>query len=138
MVSKTTAVIPHDLTVEDWRGLLSTFPNALLIGPSEAAARIIEALLPQLQPPVCRCTGTALALPQHTRGTLIIEDVAALSMAEQERLLGWLLEPDRLTQVVATSASAVFPRVVNGVFLDVLYYRLNVMSFTLAGTGHSA
>jgi len=134
MVGKTASIIPEDLTVEDWRGLLGAFPNALLIGPPEATGRVIEALLPKLQQPVNRCAGAGLSLPKDAGGTLIVEEVAALSTADQERLLEWLLEPGRLTQVVTTASSAVFPHVASGSFLDVLYYRLNVMAFTL-GTG---
>jgi hypothetical protein len=139
MVGKTASLIPEDLTAEDWRGLLGAYPNALLIGPSNATGRVIEALLPQLQQPVCRCAGGGLTLPENSGGTLIVDDVAALSPDDQRRLLAWLLEPGRMTQVVATASCALFPRVTNGSFLDVLYYRLNVMAFTLGSNpGHSA
>src|SRR5260221_9038581 len=133
MVGKTASVIPEDLTAEDWRGLLGAYPNALFVGPSDATGRGIEALLPQLQQPVCRCAGGGLALPQNPGGTLIVDEVAALSPDDQRRLLAWLLEPGRLTQVVATASTTLFPRVTSGLFLDVLYYRLNVMAFTLGG-----
>ena len=139
MMSKTAPIVSEDLTAEDWRGLLGAYPNALLIGPSDATERVVEALLPQLHQPICRSACRGLSLPENPGGTLILENVAALSAADQQRLFEWMIEPERHTQVVATSPSAVFPRVTNGSFLDVLYYRLNVMSFTLgAGTGRAA
>ena len=95
-------------------------------------------MLPQLQQPISRCAGARLSLPEDPGGTLIVEEVAALSTDDQRRLLDWLLEPGRLTQVLATASTPVFPHVANGSFLDVLYYRLNVMAFTVgSGTGHA-
>ena len=139
MITKAASVIPDDLTTEEWRGLLTARPNTLLIGPAHATGRVIEALLPRLQQPVCRCDAAGLSLPGPAAGTLIVDNVAALSEEDQRRLLDWLLESGRLTQVVATARSAVFPRVADGAFLDMLYYRLNVMSFTVgAGVRRSA
>ena len=131
MLSQSASVIPEDLTAEDWRGLLATYPNTLLIGPADATARVLDALTPRLRQPIARCDAAGLSLPADPAGTLIINDVTTLSAADQERLLEWLVEPSRLTQVVATATGAVFPQVADGAFLDVLFYRLNVMSFTL-------
>src|SRR5947208_1296636 len=106
-MGKAVPVLPDDLTAEDWHGLIGSFPNALLVGPAASTGRVMEALLPQLQQPVCRCAGARLSLPENPGGTLIVEEVAALSADDQRRLLDWLLEPGRLTQVVATASSAV-------------------------------
>ena len=139
MITKAASVIPDELTTEEWRGLLTARPNTLLMGPAAATGRVIEALLPRLEPPVCRCDAACLSLPATAEGTLILDNVAALSGDAQQRLLDWLLEPGRSTQVVTTAGSAVFPHVTDGAFLDMLYYRLNVMSFTIgAGVRRSA
>jgi transposase len=135
MATKTASAMPDELTGDEWRGLLDTRPNTLLIGPADATGRVIDALLPRLQAPVCRCDAAGLSLPATSSGTLIVDDVTALSGRDQQRLLDWLIETGPATQVVTTASSALFPRVEDGAFLDVLYYRLNIMSFTFGPGG---
>ena len=58
--------------------------------------------------------------------TLLICDVATLSLDQQRALLSWLdcAVPGQ-TQVVSTTALELFPLVEHGTFLQTLYYRLN-------------
>ena len=65
--------------------------------------------------------------PPRETATLILQDVAALGAADQNRLREWLQEPTQHAQVVSMSATPVFPLVVRGLFDATLYYRLNVM-----------
>jgi DNA-binding NtrC family response regulator len=64
-------------------------------------------------------------------GTLILEDVAALSRDQQTALLQWLEDVGRSVQIIATDTEPVFPLVEKGRFLDALYYRLNTVLLDL-------
>jgi DNA-binding NtrC family response regulator len=61
-------------------------------------------------------------------GTLLIEEVQDLDAPGQVELLRWFeYESTSLTLVVALTCVPLYPRVQAGTFLDVLYYRLNVI-----------
>jgi transcriptional regulator of acetoin/glycerol metabolism len=65
------------------------------------------------------------------RGALVVHDISALTAPEQDRLLGWLDDPHRRTQVVCTTTEPLFPLVARGLFDETLYYRLNVILLQL-------
>ncbi len=67
--------------------------------------------------------GADLALPSG--GTLLLRKVSNLTAAEQSTLLDWLNCDGQRTQVISTSPQALVPLVEQGLFSDVLYYRLN-------------
>jgi transcriptional regulator of acetoin/glycerol metabolism len=73
-------------------------------------------------------TGVALSVlsAANTR-TLVLEDVDALSRAEQEQLFLWLKDKDRTVQVVATTSRPLAQLVNSGEFDSHLYYALNVI-----------
>jgi len=103
-------------------------PNVLVVGPvarTEAAVAAIVAALPM---PV-RYWTPDLPLPsQGGTTTLVIRDIATLSLSFQQAWLARMNAPHvQHTQVIATSSIAVFPLVVRGVFLEDLYYRLNTV-----------
>ena len=115
------------VSAEDWGVLLSARPNILVVGPDQELARVLDALLPAFQPPITRSTGGRLTLPAQPGGTLILQDASDLSIGDQQRMVEWLFEADRSTQVITTASSSLFPLVEQKLFLDGLYYRLNVM-----------
>jgi hypothetical protein len=103
-------------------------PNVLITGSNATTEVFVATLRPYLQNPVCDwATETALPTPCET-ATLLISDVATLSLEQQQALMGWL---DRAaagdTQVVSTTALELFPLVERGTFLEALYYRLNTV-----------
>jgi hypothetical protein len=103
-------------------------PNVLVIGPvarTEAAVAAIVAALPM---PVRYWTpDSPLPSPGDTT-TLVIRDVATLSLSFQQAWLARMNMPHAPhTQIIATSSIALFPLVVRGVFLEDLYYRLNTV-----------
>jgi DNA-binding NtrC family response regulator len=57
---------------------------------------------------------------------LIVRDVAALTAADQQRLLRWLESGER-SQVLSTTSEPLFSLVERGQFLANLFYRLNVV-----------
>jgi DNA-binding NtrC family response regulator len=60
-------------------------------------------------------------------GTLILDEVAWLTMHEQTQLLDWLEAASPRPRVISTSSHPLFSRVERGLFAEPLYYRLNVM-----------
>jgi hypothetical protein len=79
-------------------------------------------------------TGEPLVLPPVARArTLILQDVGALTRADQHRLLDWLDRAAGRTQVVSTTPASLWPRVQAGAFIDRLYYRLNTVCMDVTG-----
>ena len=72
------------------------------------------------------------SLPAPSVRTLILNNVAALSVEEQQELSDWLDRERPNIQIVTTSPVPIFPLVRSGVFLDTLYYRLNVIYAEIA------
>jgi DNA-binding NtrC family response regulator len=60
-------------------------------------------------------------------GTLIVDEVAWLTMQEQTQLLEWLEAASPRPKVISTSSQPLFSRVERGLFAEPLYYRLNVI-----------
>jgi hypothetical protein len=103
-------------------------PNVLITGTHDTAEAAVVALLPHLQPPV-HCWNPDASLPTpHDVRTVLIRDVATLSVDQQHALLSWLAQagPDH-AQIVSTTALPLFPLLEHGMFLEELYYRLNTV-----------
>ena len=117
------------IPMDDWRLLLNSLANVLLEGTSRAIDQAVMVLLPHLRPPVHTCPHwTSDAVPRE--GTLILRDVETLDPHEQQHLLLWLDEAGAQVQVISLASMPLFRRVVEGHFLDALYYRLNVLYIT--------
>jgi len=115
--------------MDDWRLLLSSRANVLLEGTGRAIDQAVTVLMPHLRPPIQTCSHWAP--DEVTReGTLILRDVETLDPHEQQHLLLWLDEVAPQVQVISQSSTPLFRRVVEGHFLDTLYYRLNVLYIT--------
>jgi hypothetical protein len=112
--------------MDEWRLLLNSRANVLLEGPDRAIDRVVAVLSPHLRSPIQTCPHWAPeAVPRE--GTLILGNVETLSAQEQRNLLFWLDDAGAAVQVVSVSSTPLFRRVVEGGFLDALYYRLNVL-----------
>ena len=129
---------------EEWGGICSAHPNVLVVGEKvdTAAALKVLGVGHRLPVVVWNCGSARLTRPPSQNvGTLILNDVAALSLEEQRVLCEWLDDARGRFQVVTTSAEPLLPLVKNGAFLEVLYYRLNVVYAELtsraATTGRS-
>ena len=100
--------------------------NLLLEGPTDWTDAVLRHLTPLLLAPVIRTTPQALrTLPEGTCGTLVVQDVAALSREDQAALFEWL--EDGRGQVISTSVQPLFSALAQGGFDEALYYRLNVI-----------
>ncbi|HEU4996414.1 MAG TPA: sigma 54-interacting transcriptional regulator [Gemmatimonadaceae bacterium] len=120
--------------IEEWGTLRALHPNVLVVGAEAICADLLDALRPNCRQPIETCeAGSFLALrPPSEPGTLILRDVGNLTHKGQRRLMKWLDgNPGNRIQVIATDASALWPRVRDGSFAEALYYRLNVIYIDL-------
>ena len=112
----------------EWRILKTARCNVLVTAIPDAVERLLAALTPYLDQPVwCWTPDTVLPPPGDVR-TLVIHNVDALSDYQQRELLSWL-EQSAVTRsrVVSTTTVRLVPLVAAGLFLEVLYYRLNTL-----------
>ena len=116
--------------MDDWSALLHTRPNMLIVGPSAAAAVFIGAVTPHLQSPVRSLVCGAFSPHLPTDGSLILRDVDVLDGDQQQSLVRWLDQPQTgRPQVISVTTAPLYNLVQAGMFLDQLYYRLNVVHF---------
>ena len=103
--------------------------NLLLIAPEGVVRFVLESLLLDLHEPIVRWRPSEpLTLPRADEGgTLVLQDVGAMTTDDQLRLVDWLERAKGRTQVVSTSSGPVLPRVHSGGFIERLYYRLNTV-----------
>jgi DNA-binding NtrC family response regulator len=68
-----------------------------------------------------------LQLPEDRRGTLFLVDPAAMTIDQQVRLFDWMQGGTEDIQIVSIATGSLYDRVLDGQFLEALYYRLNVV-----------
>jgi hypothetical protein len=120
---------------EDFRLARAARLNLLVIHGNGVLEDLLEWLTLDLEKPIATWrTGERLVLPPvaGTR-TMILQDVGALTHADQHRLLDWLDRARGRTQVVSTTAAPLLPRVQVGAFIERLYYRLNTVCLDVTG-----
>jgi hypothetical protein len=74
-----------------------------------------------------------LDLPTGGAGTLLLHDVALLTIAQQVALFDWLQQRQGAIQVVSVTEKRLMGMVCDGRFLEGLFYRLNTISVTAKG-----
>jgi hypothetical protein len=116
----------------DWRRAATAQHRMLVEGPEASIQAALQLLMPYLREPVSWLQrGISQALPAEGSGTLVVQNIAAFDRQDQTRLRVWLDDPAHRSQVVSTSAYPLFPLVDCGLFDAQLYYRLNVVRFSL-------
>lgn len=112
----------------EWLLVRTRRPNTLITGSHATLDVLMASLRPSLQDPVFHWSPETALPTADEAGTLLIRDVAALSLEQQRTLLAWLDTASAgHPQVVCTTALEVFPLVERGTFLEELYYRLNTL-----------
>jgi len=101
--------------------------NILLEGPSGATHAALALLRPHLRAPMVTTRQPAMLDISNETGTLIIEDVDALSGFDQRRMLHWMSGPGAAARVISMATRRLFALVGDGRFDANLYYRLNTM-----------
>lgn len=112
----------------EWRLVRARRPNVLLTGALAATEVLMATLRPYLRAPIYYWA-PAVALPAPGDvATLVICDIASVRLEHQHILLSWLdqVVPGQ-TQVVSTTDVELFALVEQEMFLEALYYRLNIV-----------
>jgi hypothetical protein len=122
---------PYVSSLTPWERRLAhaTRLNLLLIATDVDPREILEALRWDCPEPITTWTpGEVLVLPAIAQaGSLLLEDVSALTLDDQRRLYGWLEASTGWMQVVSITSRCLLPSIQAGAFLEMLYYRLNVI-----------
>jgi transcriptional regulator of aromatic amino acid metabolism len=84
---------------------------------------------------VCRLPGD-LIFPQASGGTLVLSDVSALTLPQQIDLYDWLQIARNGVQLVSVTSEPLWPLVLQGRFLEGLFYRLNIVTVDAAHAPH--
>jgi hypothetical protein len=115
----------------DWRIILRTRANVLVMGPKDALAAFLKTARSEMRDPIRTSDST---LPPFLDGarTLILTDVDALSGPDQQRLRRWFDERHNADmQVISLTSAPLFSLVSANAFDTQLYYRLNTIVLEL-------
>ena len=130
----TTMCAPHDVSLSEMPLLRSLTgqgrrPNMLVVCSDRDIQAAFEQVRDLLEPPFTMCLLPGpLDLPASGRGTLLLHDIALLTLSQQITLYDWLSRRGRGMQVVSMTGSQMLPLVQTGRFLEGLFYRLNTIS----------
>jgi hypothetical protein len=111
------------------RSLTAQRSNLLAQCATARAARIfVDRLVPWCAGPLHTCTLPGiLSLPAERTGTLLLNDVAALSLVQQLDAYDWITECRTAVQVVSVTTLPLAGLVEAGLFLQGLFSRLNII-----------
>ena len=123
LVALSEASLLHALMSEAHR------PNLMVVCRRVTVEAAVRHVVAYCEPPyqMVSLPGN-LDLTDATRGTLLLADVAMLSLGQQMRLYDWLAGGRDVPQIVSVSSVPLRPLVDDGRFLEGLLYRLNVIS----------
>jgi hypothetical protein len=108
-------------------------PNLLVLSPDltvDAAATGLTGLCDQ--PLHARALPGPLQLPVPGSGTLLLRDVACLTLDQQIELYDWMNDHGRDTQLISIASVPLLPLVKRGHFLEGLFYRINTIYLVVA------
>jgi hypothetical protein len=108
--------------------------NLLLIATDVDPRDVVDVLRCDCPAPIVTwAPGELLVLPEVAHsGTLLLEDLSALALEDQRRLYGWLDASTGWMQVVSITSRSLLPAIQAGAFLEMLYYRLNIVCGVVA------
>jgi hypothetical protein len=103
--------------------------NLLLIADPTEARAVVELLLTPEEGAISWCPGQPLELLPlgREKATLVLHDVDQLTLGAQAALVNWLDQNVGKIRVLSTTTAPLWPRVQNGSFNEVLFYRLNIV-----------
>jgi hypothetical protein len=123
-------------TRREWSFVRAERVNAVVTGPRPALDVIARVIAASFCRPIIRCTAPGPLWWADVRGgTLVVDDVARLTRAQQQQILKW---SEAKLQIMSLTAEDLFARVERGEFLPELFYRLNVVRIDLHTAGQRA
>lgn len=109
-------------------------PNLLIVCADAALGAVLAQLQTVCGPPFHTCVLPGpLALPAESSGTLLLHDVASLTIDQQVALYDWMSERHDV-QVVSVTGAPLLSFVQDGRFLEGLFYRLNTVCVVATGS----
>jgi transcriptional regulator of aromatic amino acid metabolism len=121
-LSFSEAALLRSLTSREHR------PNLLVVCPDLISGDVLAELHASCTAPFHYCSlPGALQLPDPAAGTVVLHDVAALSLPQQIELFDWVGRHRRHVQVVSLTHQSLPDLVRSGRFLEGLFYRLNTV-----------
>ena len=122
LVSLSEASLLHALMSETRR------PNFLVVCRRVTVEAAVRHIVSYCEPPFHMVALPGLLdLTEVKGGTLVLADVAMMSLGQQMRLYDWLSAREDCPQVVSVSSVPLRPLVDDGRFLEGLLYRLNLI-----------
>jgi transcriptional regulator of aromatic amino acid metabolism len=123
LVSLSEAALLRSLLSENRR------PNLLIECKGVSVEATVRHVVAYCEPPYhTTALPGNLELPALKKGTVLLADLAMMSLGQQMRVFDWLPRDCGNLQVVSISSVPVRPLVDEGKFLEGLFYRLNVIS----------
>jgi transcriptional regulator of aromatic amino acid metabolism len=126
-----------DETLLKWLTARDKRPNLMVLAhetPVETVAERLARLC--AQPVTASQLPGRLRLPDDRQGTILLQNVSSMSVSQQIALNDWIDAGRGVPQVISITTTNLWELVLNGDFLEGLFYRLNVMC--LNATPHSA
>ena len=119
---------------EPWGMIVAKRIPVLVTGTDVSIDRFLDELKLLLPAPLTSIDcGSPLTLNEFAQdGTVVLRHLDRCGLASQRQLLERLHVRPLGTQVSGTSSGSLFPLVATGAFLDLLYYRLNIVHVVLA------
>jgi hypothetical protein len=131
MLQQVTEEIANDSRLLMWLSSQQRRQN-FLVRCSSGQFDLRPGLLASCARPVrlCRLPGP-LSLPQEGSGTLVLDDVAALSLDQQLSLFDWLGRWSSDVRVISVTAASLSSLIEAGAFLEGLFHRLSAVQLDL-------
>lgn len=128
------ALVSPLLTDEPWGVVVANRIPVLATGTDESVGAFLDELEPLLPAPLTYIDcDSAISLNGFANGgTVVLRHLDQFGLATQRKLMECLHLRPLGTQVIGTSSRSLFPFIATGAFLDMLYYRLNIVYVELA------
>jgi hypothetical protein len=111
---------------ENWRALLSTGANLLVVGPRCALEAFVAAAATEMADPVW-LVGPTQEIPIEQAGTFVLYDASRLDAAQQEALLTLSTAETARPQIISLSEKHLWVENGSSPIREDLYYRLNTI-----------
>ena len=115
---------------ENWRALLRTGANMLLVGPRSALEAFVGAAANEMSEPVW-LVGPAQEIPFENEGTFVLHDASRLDRAQQSALLARISTENQTRPRIISLSETHLWTADGAIVLPDLYYRLNTICLEL-------